>query len=216
MSCSNNMRQVGLAFANYHAAYNRYPSPDFGGHSWRVRTLPFMQSSPVYSEYRFDETWDSDANLSLDVRPLEAKGGNMVVFAGPYGPPCGTDAIHAPAYLMIVGDHAFGATQRFRDETEITDGLDCTIAAAETSSVNQHWLSSQDFDLATMSMRVNDGDHSISSNHPSGPAVLFCDWMVFRLNPMIDPDTLHALLTVDGGEPISRDGLVASGMLILP
>jgi len=79
MSCSNNVRQVGLAFMNYYAAYNRFPSPAYDAHSWRVRVLPFMQSSPVYSEYRFDEPWDSEANLSLDVRPLVAKGGDMQI-----------------------------------------------------------------------------------------------------------------------------------------
>ena len=65
-------------------------------------------------------------------------------------------------------------------------------------------------------MRVNTGPNSISSLHPSGPAVLFCDWKVFRLNPSIDADTLRALLTVDGGEQIARDQLIATGLLLPP
>jgi hypothetical protein len=213
MSCSNNTKQIGLAFTNYYAAYKQYPSPDFGVHSWRVRTLPFMMASPVYSEYRFDENWDSEANLSLDVRPLPSKSGKLFVFPGPYGPPCGSDSVHATAYLMIVGAHAFGMPGRFRKADEITDGLDGTIAVAETVSTDSHWLSLDDFDLATMSMRVNDGPNSISSKHPHGPAVLFCDGEVFRLNPLIDADTLHALMTIDGGEKVSRDSLVVSGLL---
>ena len=201
---------------NYYAAHKCYPSPDFDGHSWRVRVLPFMQSSPVYSEYRFDESWDSEMNLSLDVRPLQSKGDTMRVFPNVYGPPCGTNAIHASAYLMIVGVHAFGLSGQFQRDASIADGLDCTIAVAETMATDTHWLSPNDFDLSKMSMRVNAGPNSISSFHSSGPAVLFCDGEVFRLNPSIDEDTLRALLTVDGGESISREKLISNGLLLPP
>ncbi len=58
MDCTNNLRSIGLAIENYCDLFNRYPSPNFGEHSWRIRCLPFILASPMYSEYRFDEFWD--------------------------------------------------------------------------------------------------------------------------------------------------------------
>ncbi len=48
-----NLRTIALALQNYYANYDAYPSPDFAGHSWRIRCLPFMFASPMYEQYRF-------------------------------------------------------------------------------------------------------------------------------------------------------------------
>jgi hypothetical protein len=223
-NCTNNMRSIGLALANYHDTYKRYPSPDFGGHSWRIRCLPFIQASVMYSEYRFDESWNSPANISLDKRPLYTKkvlsedgAGPMEIHGIPYAYPCRYDLqAHGTSYLMIVGENAFGKPGGWRHTDEITDGLDSTLAAAETVQTNIHWLDPTDFNAGTMSYSVNDGTNSISSSHPRGPAVLFCDGEVYRLNPTISSKTLRAMVTINGGERIVRDELVRQGMLIRP
>jgi hypothetical protein len=178
----------------------------------------------MYSEYRFDQPWDSDANFTIDTRPLPSK--RIVIETGdmamqPHGMPypyrCEYNfADHNASYLMLVGNNAFGKPQGWRTQSEIVDGLDSTIAVAETIRSDIHWLSPVDLDVATMSFTVNDGPNSISSRHPRGPAVLFCDGEVFRLNPSIDPDTLKALVTIDGGENISRDQLLDIGLLVSP
>jgi prepilin-type processing-associated H-X9-DG protein len=73
-----------------------------------------------------------------------------------------------------------------------------------------------DFLVDQISLTVNDGPNSISSDHPRGPAVLFCDGSVYRLNPSIDRDTLKAMLTINGGEDVSRTKLLKNGLLIEP
>jgi len=115
---------------------------------------------------------------------------------------------------MVVGDAAFAAPNRTRKQSEISDGLENTIAVAEVALSSVHWISPVDLDFETMSFSINDGSRSISSCHPSGPAVLFCDGAVYRLNPGIDRETVRGLCTINGGENISRDSLVAGGLLI--
>src|SRR5262245_61726433 len=51
-SCSNNMRQLGLAIHNFNDTYNRLPiargSGGQGGISWAVHLLPFIEQKNVY------------------------------------------------------------------------------------------------------------------------------------------------------------------------
>ena len=222
-SCASNLRSVGLALENYHAAFKRYPSPDFGGHSWRIRCLPFVESSSMYNEYRFDEPRDSTSNITLDTRPLPSGKlaihyeGRVGVHGIPYAYPCKYSLmVHGASYLMIVGDNAFGKPDGWRVSSEIVDGLETTIAVAETNRTDIHWLSPNDFRVDQMSLTINDGPNSISSDHPRGPAVFFCDGAVYRLNPKIDRDTLRAMLTINGGEDVSRAMLVKNGLLVEP
>ncbi len=212
--CRNHIKQIGLGLSNYHDSYSTFPSAREGGHSWRIRLLPYMWSSPQYSVYDFDQPWDSENNITIDVRPLPSKSGDLAVYGNPYGPPCDADDPHFTSYLLVVGDEAFAAPNRGRKQSEITDGLENTIAVAEVALSSVHWISPVDLDFETMSFSINDGPRSISSCHPSGPAVLFCDGAVYRLNSGIDPATVRGLCTINGGESISRDSLVSAGLLI--
>ena len=53
-SCSNNLRQVGLALLNYESALAAFPpggsSPRQGGYgfSWWVRILPYLEDADLY------------------------------------------------------------------------------------------------------------------------------------------------------------------------
>jgi len=66
--CSNNLKQIALAFHNYHDTYRTFPPayiPDEDGnpkHSWRVLILPFLEQRALYEQYNFDEPWDSPNN----------------------------------------------------------------------------------------------------------------------------------------------------------
>jgi hypothetical protein len=69
--CSNNLKQIALAFHNYHDTYKTFPPayiPDENGrpmHSWRVLILPFLEQQALYNMYNFDEPWDSPANAMV-------------------------------------------------------------------------------------------------------------------------------------------------------
>jgi len=49
MSCSNNLRQIGLAAHNYHAAFRRFPRQAVPGrgHTWIVAMMPFFERGAV-------------------------------------------------------------------------------------------------------------------------------------------------------------------------
>jgi hypothetical protein len=69
----NNLRQIGLAMHNYHADFGHLPSTanyfmadqktkSEHPHSWRVALLPYLAENLHYTNYKFDEPWDSINN----------------------------------------------------------------------------------------------------------------------------------------------------------
>jgi len=213
MRCSNNLKMIGLALANYNDTYWYFPAAHAAGHSWRIRCIPYMWASPQFEAYDFDIPWDSQNNITIHTRPLPGKTGNLVVYGHPYGPPCDHDDPDSTSYVLLVGKNAFADGENGRNAADITDGLANTIAAVEIADSLIHWLSPNDLDIDTMSFKINDGANSISSHHPTGPAVLFCDGAVFRMNPETPPDIVRAMCTIDGGENVSRDFLISQGYL---
>ena len=60
--CRNNLKQIGLAFYNYHEAFNRFPMGGrFGpggcplcyGINWRIPLLPYMDGAPLFNKLNF-------------------------------------------------------------------------------------------------------------------------------------------------------------------
>jgi prepilin-type N-terminal cleavage/methylation domain-containing protein/prepilin-type processing-associated H-X9-DG protein len=71
MQCTNNQKQLGIAFHNYHSTYNTLPqgtvsdpnSPGIstraqdgymGDYSWYAKVLPFIEADVVYSQFNFN------------------------------------------------------------------------------------------------------------------------------------------------------------------
>ena len=62
MSCSNNIKNIGLGLHNYHDTYKEFPPgvtrSGFGGggwgFSWWVRVLPFIEQGPGHDQIRYD------------------------------------------------------------------------------------------------------------------------------------------------------------------
>jgi RNA polymerase sigma factor (sigma-70 family) len=65
------LRTIGKALLNYHAAYGHLPPPailDKSGKpvlSWRVALLPFLERDALYQQFKLDEPWDSAHNKKL-------------------------------------------------------------------------------------------------------------------------------------------------------
>ena len=67
----NNLKQIGLAFHNYHDTHRCLPP---GGvireegtamHGWLTMLLPFLDSSPLYSWTDFNVSWNSPVNFPV-------------------------------------------------------------------------------------------------------------------------------------------------------
>ncbi|HVX11661.1 MAG TPA: DUF1559 domain-containing protein [Pirellulales bacterium] len=66
----DNLKQIGLAFHNYHDVFDRFPTStrDKEGKpllSWRVEILPFVGAMDLYNRFHLDEPWDSEHNRKL-------------------------------------------------------------------------------------------------------------------------------------------------------
>ena len=73
MSCSNNLKQIGLALHNYHDIYKQFPPATIGPYnvprerqfSWLVALLPFIEQQGMYDALRLDLPWDHPHNAGL-------------------------------------------------------------------------------------------------------------------------------------------------------
>jgi hypothetical protein len=212
MQCTNNLKQISLALENYYGSYQKFPSPNADGHSWRIRLLPFIEASPLFNQYRFDEPWNGPTNATLNTRPIRFKGNGVRVFPAPAIFRCNQHSAEMVSYLMFVGEHAFGKPNGYRTLDELSDPLDTIIVIAESTRHNLHWLAPEDLDANGPSII-----RAISSEDPSGPAVLFADGNIFRLNSTrMANSTLEAMISIDGGEAVDRAQLLRDGQLSFP
>ena len=61
--CRNNMKQIGLAFHNYHDAFGTFPPAyvldlnNFNSHSWGTYLLPYLDQAPLYNRIDFNQAF---------------------------------------------------------------------------------------------------------------------------------------------------------------
>lgn len=79
MSCSNNLKQVGLALHNYHDTANRFPpgaqqdvfknprvdNTYVRGTSWLVFILPYIEQDNVFRQYDFTQPYNAEVNNAV-------------------------------------------------------------------------------------------------------------------------------------------------------
>jgi prepilin-type N-terminal cleavage/methylation domain-containing protein len=71
MSCSNNLKQIGLAAHNYHDAQRQFPmgtraaGSNVYGSSWTIALLPYFEQGALYDKWLQAPGWSSGANQLL-------------------------------------------------------------------------------------------------------------------------------------------------------
>jgi hypothetical protein len=227
--CRHRLQQIGLALHNYHDDYGAFPPAflaDSGGramHSWRVLLLPYLDRKDVYSQYRFDEPWNSEHNLGLvDQMPRDYYGHPVNLFSCPSGrhdrgPTSDT------SYVAIVGDRTVWLSAAGLPIEAIHDGGDQTIMVVEVANSGIHWMEPRDLAFDAISFDIRDplkheppdGKPRLSSTHIYDPPelylgktylgvhVLFGDGTVRRLPAGVPPDVLRAMLTINAGEDVN-------------
>jgi hypothetical protein len=189
----NQLKQIAISFQNFHAGYRKFPASasmtregsvgteasQLQPFSWRVAILPFIDENELFEQYRFDEPWDSEANLKLLsripklYRRLGASASQRVGHTNYQGFADGTGAI--------------GIEDGFRMQ-DMLDGTSDTLLIMETES-SVPWTKPQDLrelpefaDGAVLRYALVDGS-------------------VRTMDP-IDIEKLKALITRDGGERV--------------
>src|SRR5205085_5281923 len=82
-TCTNNLKQIGLAFHNYHRAYGYFPpgfvsraatidSESLGpGWGWGALLLPYLEQDNLHRQIDFKKDIADPANAGPRVRPLK-------------------------------------------------------------------------------------------------------------------------------------------------
>lgn len=212
-TCRSNLHSLGLGLHFYHDDYGCFPPTWVAGedgttrHSWRVLLLPDLDEQQLYDQYRFDQPWDGESN-----RALAAQLWNSYAFHA-----CPGNGVEAArrgltSYLAVVGPHTAWHGDQPVSLDEITDRKDQTILLVEVAKSNVNWFEPRDLKWGEMSFRIND-PNSLSPGSPhtrefwfGGDTpyvnVLMVDGSAQKLPADTPPETLKALLTIDGGETI--------------
>jgi hypothetical protein len=191
----NNLKQIGLASLNYESTYGKMPPAavcDKTGKpllSWRVLVLPYLEENELFKEFKLDEAWDSDHNKKLLARMPKV-----------YSIPGKTNLLGTDTYYRVfVGNNAGFEWIQGLKITDFTDGtsntLLCVVAAEAVPWTKPDEL---EFDpekdmrklLGTVNGKVQVG---------------LVDGSVHSLKKMPSKETLHALITRNGGEVIGAD-----------
>jgi len=197
-SCVNNLKQIALAFHNYHDTYKTFPPayiPDENGqpkHSWRVLILPFLGESGIYNAYNFDEPWNSPNNLAVTSTPLPV-----------YRCPSDPGGISPTTdYMVITGPGTVFDGVKATKISEIRDGTSNTILVVEVVGTNTNWAEPVDLDASNLTLPFGSGMNSPGSHHPGGINAALCDGSVRFLADTISPEIINALITKSGQEAI--------------
>lgn len=74
--CSNNLKQVALAFHNYADVYGGIPNRQSfttavsSGYGWGVRILPFIEQSALYDSFNFNKNFCDIENKAVTMTPI--------------------------------------------------------------------------------------------------------------------------------------------------
>ena len=196
----NNLKQVGLALANYEGAESSLPpgtSLDAEGqllHGWQARILPFLETGATYDRINFSLPWDDPRNASAFQTRISAYLNPKVVIDSPPTDPAPS---HYSANAWVLG----GDTARTLKD--IPDGLGTTIMTGEAGAEFKPWGHPANWrDPAKGINRTPDG---FGSPFPGGANFQLADGSVRFIKNTIDLKVFRALATPNGGETIRAD-----------
>jgi hypothetical protein len=203
VECINNLKHITLALQNYHDAHGTFPPAYFADkngrpmHSWRVLILPFMDEGKLYDQYDFNEPWDGPNNSKLAAKIPR-------VFQCPSN--YGREQSQMTSYVVVVGPETAWPGEKATKLADMTDGSSNTILVVEVADSGIHWMEPRDFHVLQMSTAVNaTSGQGISSKHPGIAHVSLADGSTRSVSQDWSPQTLKALLTINGGETIDWD-----------
>ena len=190
MMCGNNLKQIGLALHLYAEQYGSLPPAhtiDAEGkplHSWRTLILPFMEQEPLYNRIDLSKPWDDPANK---VAFAAATPGYMC-------PSVNCPDTHTVYMAVAVPGGCFKPTES-RKLSEITDSHSSTLMVIEVDEKQAvHWMSPTD----SVDLTFPRPDKGASLPHQRGFQAAFVDFSVHYLRGDIKPETIRALITIDG------------------
>jgi hypothetical protein len=191
---TNNLKQIALAMHNYldvhrtfpaAATYNAQGQPLL---SWRVYLLPFIEQDALFRAFRLDEPWDSEHNKKL-IAQMPVTYRSPAQKNLPQG---------KTTYLAPVGPKTIFDGKKGMPIQKITDGTSNTIMIVEADDSRAvFWTQPEDYKID-----AKDPLAGLVRRGARGFHAAFADGSVRLLPDTIDPVTLRALYTANGGEVV--------------
>ncbi len=198
----NHLKQIGLACHNYHDSFAHFPAGatwDAQGrmlHGWQTQLLPFIEQDDLYRRINLKVPW-TDADNAPAFRQRVAAYLNPVVeeqqdknefFLSHY----------AGNARVLGGDVGW-------KKKDITDGLSNTLLAGEVAGNFKPWgYPANSRDPALGINQTSDGFGGPRKSK-KGANFSFADGSVRFIKEDIDPVTLKALSTPNGGESVKLE-----------
>ncbi len=229
-TCANNLRQIGIALHDYHAACATFPpgctdrmkkanKPD-KWLAWSTWILPFLEQENVYRLYdinlRYDDSQNHEAvsqvlpvylcpstsRLASDRQGNTSRNGRACTdYGGMFGHKLPN--VIATNNGVMIWEQAISLAK-------IHDGASNTIVVTEDSGRGStwdgEWANGENiFDQHT---RPNTNqDNEMWSDHPGGVQILLCDGAVRFLRETVDQAVLRALCTRAGRDVVDGAAL---------
>ncbi len=197
----NNLKQIALAFHNYHDTYGKMPTDIYSKDgkpllSWRVAILPYIEQDQLYRQFKLDEPWDSDHNKKFSAMAIK-----VYMVPNAHNPVAGKTY-----YQGFVSKKGAMPRSVFSEDStvkstfaNITDGSSNTIMVAEAAEAVD-WSKPADMPFDMKKPLPKLGGHSAG-----GFNVVMCDGSVRFIRDTINPKMLLAAITIDGGEVANFD-----------
>src|SRR5262245_55327318 len=189
---ANNLKQIGLAFHNYHDTYGHLPMNvlDKNGKpllSWRVAILPFIEQDNLYRSFKLDEPWDSDHNKKLLARIPELYK------------PVRKKSDEETFYRVFVGNGAMFDKKEKVTFARITDGLSNTFMAIEAGE-SVPWTKPDELEYHPRKKIPELGGMFDGDFH-----ALFGDGVVRKFRKGKKAESLHRLIVRNDGDVRQED-----------
>lgn len=206
--CKNNIKNIGLAFHNYHDDWNRLPPAILKPQSmsWRIALLPYLDEKSIAALYDFHEPWNSVTNLRLQ----QTKINNYSCPARPKQ--SDSRGNFYTSYVVPTGDGTIFNNPVGTTFSAIKDGTSNTLLAVEACGTKIIWIEPRDVDSVVNQVTINgpgatqgESGSMISSWHLGGAHVVLADGSARFLQKDIDSSILRSLLTKDANDDASGD-----------
>jgi hypothetical protein len=196
----NNLKQLALAMHNHESVYNYLPRFAIFSKegkpllSWRVALLPYLEQTLLYRKFKLDEPWDSPHNKAL------LKYMPMVYIPPEDAPSSEPYTTHYQVFVGVGGriGPLFEPNARFqvRMGGGCPDGNSGTLLMVEAATAVP-WTKPED-----LAFNPEEPPPRIGGLYKDGIAAAFADGSVRFLTRDLDDETILALITRNGGEPI--------------
>jgi len=195
-TCKQNLKAIGVALHAYHHSNGHFPaaySSSQPPHSWRVALLPWIDEQTLFERYIVAEAWNEGTNSQLlSMRPA--------VYACPEV--SGPSQTSYQAAVSLRSPWPYDTPTRFGD---FTDGTSNTLMLFDVHDPEVEWTQPNDLTLPQAIEAVQSGQKHLFGGERSGIQVLLADGSVRYISREINPETLHAMLTPCGGQPLPAD-----------